>query len=96
MDNAIVVKDNEILNHTGLRCNKEFVKHKLLDCVGDFYMSGLPILGNIFAKQPGHELNNRLIQKIFQNKNNYHVIELNSYNTPISHQENTLNNINVA
>ena len=96
LNNVIVVKDNQILNDTGLRCNKEFVKHKLLDCVGDFYMSGLPILGSIHAIQPGHELNNRLIQKIFQNKNNYEIIELNPYNIPISHQENTINNINVA
>ena len=96
LNNVIVVKDNQILNDTGLRCNKEFVKHKLLDCVGDFYMSGLPILGSIHAIQPGHELNNRLIQKIFENKNNYEIIELNPYNLPISHQENNLNNINVA
>ena len=59
-------------------------------------MSGIPILGSIQAIQPGHELNNRLIQKIFQNKNNYDIIELNTYNNPISHQENSLNNINVA
>ncbi len=96
LNNAIVVEDNKILNDTGLRCTREFVKHKILDCIGDFYMSGLPILGSIYAIQPGHELNNRLIQKIFQNKNNYELIELNSYNIPISHQENTLNNINVA
>ena len=84
------------MNESGLRCNKEFIKHKLLDCVGDFYMSGLPILASIHATQPGHELNNRLIQKIFQNKNNFEIIELNPYNLPISHQENNLNNINVA
>ena len=63
-NNVIVVKDNQILNKTGLRCKKEFVKHKLLDCVGDFYMSGLPIVGSIHAIQPGHELNNRLIQNL--------------------------------
>ena len=96
LNNAIVVKDNKILNDTGLRCKKEFVKHKLLDCVGDFYMSGLPILGSIHATQPGHELNNRLIQKIFQNKNNYDIVDINPYNIPISHKENSLNNINVA
>ncbi len=96
LNNAIVVKDNKILNSSGLRCNNEFVKHKLLDCVGDFYMTGLPILGNIYATQPGHELNNRLIQKIFQNQDNYSIIELNSYDMPTSYQENSLNNINVA
>ena len=96
LNNAIVVKDNKILNDTGLRCNKEFVKHKILDCVGDFYMSGLPLLGSVHATQPGHELNNRLIKKIFQNKNNYEIQELYSYDMPITNQENTLNNINVA
>ena len=59
-------------------------------------MSGLPLLGSVHATQPGHELNNRLIQKIFQNKNNYEIKELNTYNIAISHQENILNNINVA
>ena len=96
LNNVIVVKDNEIMNESGLRCKKEFIKHKLLDCVGDFYMSGLPILGKIHAVQPGHELNNKLIQKIFQNKNNYEIIEKNPYNIHISHQENTLNNVYVA
>ena len=96
LNNVIVVKDNEIMNESGLRCKKEFIKHKLLDCVGDFYMSGLPILGKIHAVQPGHELNNKLIQKIFQNKNNYEIIEINPYNIHISHQENTQNNVYVA
>ncbi len=96
LNNAIVVDDNRILNETGLRCNKEFVKHKILDCIGDFYMSGLPLLGSIHAVQPGHELNNKLIQKIFKNKNNYEIIEPNSYHMPITHQDNMLNNVNVA
>ena len=96
LNNAIVVEDNKILNDNGLRCNKEFVKHKILDCVGDFYMSGLPLLGSIQATQPGHELNNRLLEKIFQNKDNYEIIELNSYYMPIPHQQNIQNKINVA
>ena len=96
LNNVIVVKDNQIMNETGLRCNKEFVKHILLDCIGDFYISGLPILGSIRAIQPGHELNNRLIKKIFLSKENYEVTEINSYHVPIPHQENVLNNINVA
>ena len=95
LNNVIVVDDNKILNDSGLRCSKEFVKHKILDCIGDFYMSGLPILGSIYATQPGHELNNRLLKKIFQNKDNYEIIELNPYHIPTSHQENILNN-NVA
>ena len=96
LNNVIVVEDDKILNDTGLRCNKEFVKHKILDCIGDFYMSGLPLLGSIYATQPGHELNNKLLKKIFQNKDNYEIVEFNSYYMPIPHQENILNNINVA
>ena len=95
LNNVIVVDDDKILNDSGLRCSKEFVKHKILDCIGDFYMSGLPLLGSIYATQPGHELNNRLLEKIFQNKDNYEIIELNPYHIPTSHQENILNN-NVA
>ena len=96
LNNAIVVEDNKVLNDSGLRCNKEFVKHKILDCVGDFYMSGLPLLGSVHARQPGHELNNLLLKKIFENKDNYKIIELNPYYLSISHQKNILNNINVA
>ena len=96
LNNAIVVDENKILNDTGLRCDKEFVKHKILDCIGDFYMSGLPLLGSVYATQPGHELNNKLLKKIFQNRNNYEIVDLNSYHMPISHQGNILNNVNVA
>ncbi len=96
LNNAIVVEESKILNDTGLRCNKEFVKHKILDCMGDFYMSGLPLLGSVYATQPGHELNNKLLKKIFQSEENYKIIELNTYNMPISSQKNIVNNVNVA
>ena len=96
LNNAIVVEDNKILNETGLRCDREFIKHKILDCIGDFYMSGLPLLGSIHATQPGHELNNKLLDKIFESDDNYEVTELNSYQMTITHQENIIDNINVA
>jgi UDP-3-O-[3-hydroxymyristoyl] N-acetylglucosamine deacetylase len=96
LNNAIVVEDNKILNDTGLRCDKEFVKHKILDCIGDFYMSGLPLLGSFYAKQPGHELNSKLLKKIFKDRDNYEIVEFNSYHVPISHQRDVLDNINVA
>ncbi len=96
LNNAIVVEDNNVLNDDGLRCSNEFVKHKILDCIGDLYMAGMPILGSVYATQPGHELNNRLLKKIFQNKSNYEIININSHHTPISHHENIINNINVA
>ena len=96
LNNAIVVEDDKILNDTGIRCKKEFVKHKLLDCIGDFYMTGLPMLGSVHAIQPGHELNNKLIEKIFQNKDNYEISELKPYHIPISNEQNILNTTNVA
>tara|TARA_B100000963_G_scaffold337636_1_gene333808 strand:+ start:104 stop:1054 length:951 start_codon:yes stop_codon:yes gene_type:complete len=96
LNNAIVVEDNKILNNSGLRCDKEFVKHKTLDCIGDFYMSGLPLIGSVHATQPGHELNNRLLKKIFLNEKNYEIVEINPYHIPILNQENIINNINVA
>ena len=96
LNNAIVVEENKILNKTGLRCNREFVKHKILDCIGDFYMAGLPLLGSVHAAQPGHELNNKLLKKIFQNKENYKIVELTPYHISIPTQGNILNNVNVA
>ena len=54
LDNAIVVKDNEILNSGGLRNKKEFVNHKILDCIGDLYTSGYRIIASITCSQGGH------------------------------------------
>ena len=59
-------------------------------------MSGLPLLGSIHATQPGHELNNRLLEKIFESDDNYKVTELKSYQMTVPHQENIIDNINVA
>ena len=59
-------------------------------------MSGLPLLGCIHATQPGHELYNRLLEKIFESDHNYEVTELNSYQMTIPHQEDIIDNINVA
>lgn len=96
LNNAIVVDQDKILNSNGLRCNKEFVKHKILDCIGDFYLCGLPILGNFYAAEPGHELNNKLLQKIIRNKDNFKIIELNSYQPSILLHDNVMANVNVA
>jgi UDP-3-O-[3-hydroxymyristoyl] N-acetylglucosamine deacetylase len=71
LDNAIVISGNKVLNQDGLRCKNEFVKHKVLDCLGDLYLSGYFITGKISCNQGGHELTANLIKKIFQSKNNY-------------------------
>ena len=74
LENAIVVKDNEILNEEGLRNKKEFVNHKILDCMGDLYLAGYKIIGNIVCSQGGHKLTNQLLRKVFQQDENFSLI----------------------
>ena len=76
LENAIVVKGDEILNPGGLRNNKEFVNHKILDCIGDLYTSGYRIIGSVICSQGGHYLTNQLLRKVFQTKDNYSIIEI--------------------
>ncbi len=82
LDNAIVVKDKEILNKGGLRNDKEFVNHKILDCIGDLYTSGYRIIGNVLCSQGGHYLTNQLLRKVFVDKNNFSIIEIREKNLP--------------
>ena len=70
LDNAIV-KNNSILNKEGLRNNLEFVNHKILDCMGDLYLSGYRIIGSVKCSQGGHSLTNKLLRKLFADKKNY-------------------------
>ena len=73
LDNAIVVKDNEILNEDGLRNRHEFIYHKILDCLGDIMLSGNRIIGHIKTSQGGHALTNKLLLKFFSNPANWSV-----------------------
>ena len=82
LDNAVVVKNNEILNPEGLRNNKEFVNHKILDCIGDLYTSGFRIVAGITCSQGGHYLTNQLLRKVFQDKDNFSIIEIKEKNLP--------------
>jgi UDP-3-O-[3-hydroxymyristoyl] N-acetylglucosamine deacetylase len=82
LDNAIVVKNNEILNHEGLRNEKEFVNHKILDCMGDLYLSGYKIIGKIICSQGGHKLTNQLLRKVFENDVNFSLIEITEKHLP--------------
>jgi len=82
LDNAIVVKENKILNESGLRNDKEFVNHKILDCMGDLYLSGFKIIGKLTCSQGGHKLTNQLLRKVFENKANYSLIEIKEKNLP--------------
>ena len=82
LENAIVVKDDQILNEEGLRNNKEFVNHKILDCIGDLYTSGYRIIASIKCSQGGHFLTNQLLRKVFQNKENFSILEIKEKNLP--------------
>jgi len=82
LKNAIVVKENAILNNGGLRNKLEFVNHKILDCIGDLYTSGYRIVANLVCSQGGHYLTNQLLRKVFENKENFSVIEIKEKNLP--------------
>lgn len=68
LDNAVVIDDNGILNEDGLRYQDEFVRHKLLDCIGDFSLLGMPILGHIVTRKSGHAFNHAFLERFFNNK----------------------------
>ena len=71
LENAIVVKENKILNENGLRHRHEFVEHKILDCLGDLMLSGHRIFGHIKTSQGGHQLTNVLLREFLENKSNW-------------------------
>ena len=82
LENAVVVRDKVVLNKDGLRNNKEFVNHKILDCMGDLYLAGYKIIGKIACSQGGHKLTNQLLRKVFQNKENFTLLEIKEKNLP--------------
>jgi len=75
LENAIVVKDNEVLNSSGLRNTKEFVNHKILDLAGDLLLSGYRILGSVKCIQGGHGLSNLFLRDLLKDRSNYSIIE---------------------
>tara|TARA_B100000886_G_scaffold339049_2_gene303396 strand:+ start:567 stop:1481 length:915 start_codon:yes stop_codon:yes gene_type:complete len=82
LQNAVVVKEEKILNEEGLRNNLEFVNHKILDCMGDLFLSGYKIIGSVKCSQGGHNLTNQLLRKIFSNEENYSLIEIKGKQLP--------------
>jgi len=75
LDNAVVVGENEILNKDGLRYTDEFVRHKILDSIGDLYLAGSPIIGYFYGNKSGHYLNNQLLKKLFSDESNYEYLD---------------------
>ncbi len=82
LDNAIVVKDDQVLNKDGLRNKLEFVNHKILDCIGDIYLSGYKLIGSIKCSQGGHSLTNSLLREVFKDKSNFSIFELKEKSLP--------------
>ena len=84
LENALVVKGKSLINEEGLRNEKEFVNHKILDCMGDLYLSGFKIIGSLTCSQGGHYLTNKLLRKLFNDRKNYSLIEIKGKNLPHS------------
>ena len=82
LDNAIVVGDKEILNENGLRNPNEFVNHKILDCMGDLYLSGYRIVGSLVTSEGGHGLTNKILRKLFSDKANFTILEIKGKTLP--------------
>ena len=81
-DNAVVVDNSKVLNKEGLRNTKEFVNHKILDCMGDLYLSGYRIVGSLTTSEGGHGLTNKILKKLFSDKSNFTVIEIKEKTLP--------------
>ena len=75
LENAVVVDGEKILNKKGLRNEKEFVNHKILDLAGDFLLSGYRVIGKVVCNQGGHELTNLFLRKLFNSKSSFKIIE---------------------
>lgn len=94
LDNAVVIDGDKVLNKEGLRNQKEFVNHKILDLAGDFLLSGYRILGKVECYQGGHELSNMFLRKLLKLTDSYSIIELE--NTAISKKLNSEQAIKLA
>lgn len=96
LENAIVVKDDKILNKDGLRNKNEFVNHKILDCIGDLYLAGYRLIGSLKCKHGGHSLTNKLLRKVFSETRNYSLIEIKGKSLPHSFINNRHNLKSIA
>jgi len=87
LDNAIVLDEHRILNNEELRYEDEFVRHKILDAIGDLYLAGYPIIGSYVAEKSGHGLNNLLLRKLFSQPDAYEIVSFdNMSKAPLAYQ----------
>jgi UDP-3-O-[3-hydroxymyristoyl] N-acetylglucosamine deacetylase len=94
LENAIVVDANKVLNKGGLRNEKEFVNHKILDLAGDFLLSGFRVLGKVTCYQGGHELTNKFLRKLLNQKSSIKTVEMND--KLVSKKTNSNQFVNIA
>lgn len=92
LDNAIVLDDEKIVNAEGLRSDDEFVRHKILDSIGDLYLAGHQILGELNAFKSGHELNNLLVRKVLRHPEKYEIVTQDMF-APNTFQNNVVPNV---
>jgi UDP-3-O-[3-hydroxymyristoyl] N-acetylglucosamine deacetylase len=78
MDNVIVLGDTRVLNEGGLRYDDEFVKHKILDAIGDLHVAGRPMLAHYVAYKSGHALNNKLLRALLADPEAHEVVSFNN------------------
>ena len=76
LENAVVIDGDRVMNDEGLRYTDEFVRHKILDCIGDLALAGYPILGHVVAEKAGHALNNKLLHAVFADPANWEIIDV--------------------
>ena len=89
LDNAVVIAEDRILNREGLRFPDEFVRHKLLDALGDLYLAGGPILGRFHGHRAGHALNNQLLRALFANQANWRWTPISADDEALAARERT-------
>lgn len=83
LHNAIVIGEDDILNEGGLRYADEFVRHKALDCIGDYFLAGASLKGEVTTSRPGHGINNKLLRAIFADASNYRMVGGNDVDVPM-------------
>jgi len=79
LENAVVISGGNILNEDGLRYKDEFVRHKILDCIGDLYLAGNPLVGTFSGHRSGHDLHNKLLRKLFADPTAWEIISMDDY-----------------
>ena len=80
LDNAIVVSEDKVLNQDGLRHKDEFVRHKILDCIGDLYLAGYSLIGKVKCYQGGHDMTRKLLEALIKNKSAWNLTSQKSKN----------------